>query len=901
MSETSAPAADPFTEFTNILDALLSVKPPGVSGSKIRSLTSLAVSNVKLEKSMTDAMYNHLIKTPYSHKLGILYVVDAIARGYQDLAVNESYPTPSEAPEGTYTAAVYRISQLVEEMFVNIFGIPPAEDVKDKMKKVIDIWERCETFPQETLDTIKRKWFNDESTTPPSSPPSHIVEAVRNLTEQHKAQTQDEEANQEPLSPSLRAQETSAPEVSSEVSSEAPSVASAPVPDANFIAQFLEKIKQDPKPTTKDDDTSSSSDNTLVTKTEGGESSSSTLTGDISSNASSTVAAALQSDLITQLLKQNQQGPGGAASGVSATSATSASSTNADQPWNGQTGQNENQEEDSESDDKRGFDRRRRSRSPDGRGNSKRARNNSPKRGKQLDVAPDHEISRERNVTRDPTIPDGSIKVLSRTLFIGGVTSDTTEESLIQIFKPFAEVQSMVFQKEMRHAFVKLYSRAEAEVSRERLEEENKTGRLGLRARWGVGFGPRECCDYQTGISIIPLSKLTEADRRWIVEAEFGGTGGAPLDSGLCIEEPDIEIGAGVSSKAISQRMPSNSSRNGPKSSRGERPEPTFNGAPSGGSSNGGGSGGGNGGGHGRRREGGRHDRRSGRDRDRDRDRGRNAGNGGRNGGGGRYGNGDRNGGGGGAGFRDQRGGGRQGNNGGGNFNGGMPNFGGPVGMQNMGMPGMNMPGAGGFNLPANLATLISSLNQQGMAPGGAPMQQPQQNNHNQRYDRGRGGNRHGNNNGGNNVNNNNGGNNNNNNNPQQLLAQLTQQLSAAAAVQQFGMGGGAPMGGPPQYGGAPPQSYGAPGVSPNLSAALFQLQQAGNQGGRNGGGAPPPPGLGGAPMGGQMNAPMGNGGQLPFNMTQQMATALLQQHQQQQQQHQHQHQHHHHQNQRRN
>lgn len=127
---------------------------------------------------MTDAMYNHLIKTPYSHKLGILYVVDAIARGYQDLAVNESYPTPSEAPEGTYTAAVYRISQLVEEMFVNIFGIPPAEDVKvslkaffflisvltgilqDKMKKVIDIWERCETFPQETLDTIKRKWFN---------------------------------------------------------------------------------------------------------------------------------------------------------------------------------------------------------------------------------------------------------------------------------------------------------------------------------------------------------------------------------------------------------------------------------------------------------------------------------------------------------------------------------------------------------------------------------------------------------------------------------------------------------------------------------------------------------------------------------------------------------------------
>lgn len=61
MSETSAPAADPFTEFTNILDALLSVKPPGVSGSKIRSLTSLAVSNVKvfiLDKRKTTARHS---------------------------------------------------------------------------------------------------------------------------------------------------------------------------------------------------------------------------------------------------------------------------------------------------------------------------------------------------------------------------------------------------------------------------------------------------------------------------------------------------------------------------------------------------------------------------------------------------------------------------------------------------------------------------------------------------------------------------------------------------------------------------------------------------------------------------------------------------------------------------
>lgn len=40
-----------------------------------------------------------------------------------------------------------------------------------------------------------------------------------------------------------------------------------------------------------------------------------------------------------------------------------------------------------------------------------------------------------------------------------------------------------------------------------------------------------------------------------MLTAEYGGTGGKPLQSGMVVEEPDIEIGQGVSSKAISRRM----------------------------------------------------------------------------------------------------------------------------------------------------------------------------------------------------------------------------------------------------------------------------------------------------------------------------------------------------------
>lgn len=89
------------------------------------------------------------------------------------------------------------------------------------------------------------------------------------------------------------------------------------------------------------------------------------------------------------------------------------------------------------------------------------------------------------------------------------------------------------------------------------------------QTRWGVGFGPRDCSDYTTGISVIPISKLTDADRKWMVTAEYGGTGGKPIESGMVVEEPDIEIGQGVSSKAISRRMQTDrGGTNGSKSGR---------------------------------------------------------------------------------------------------------------------------------------------------------------------------------------------------------------------------------------------------------------------------------------------------------------------------------------------
>lgn len=61
-----------------------------------------------------------------------------------------------------------------------------------------------------------------------------------------------------------------------------------------------------------------------------------------------------------------------------------------------------------------------------------------------------------------------------------------------------------------------------------------------------------------------------------MLTAPYGGSGGRPIETGLCVEEPDIEIGAGVSSKAISRRMQTDKGgSNGPKSTRNREEEPT--------------------------------------------------------------------------------------------------------------------------------------------------------------------------------------------------------------------------------------------------------------------------------------------------------------------------------------
>lgn len=152
--------ASAVTDLEAGLQAMLNLKPPGVSGSRITSLTSLCVANIQVrpffanrldsdmhclsvvafgftdvlpllqsESVLIQKIYTHFKKTPGTHKLGVLYVVDSVTRKWLEQAKAQGQPINSSAQDGTYAAGVHRVTELMPVLMNDILQSAP-EDQK---------------------------------------------------------------------------------------------------------------------------------------------------------------------------------------------------------------------------------------------------------------------------------------------------------------------------------------------------------------------------------------------------------------------------------------------------------------------------------------------------------------------------------------------------------------------------------------------------------------------------------------------------------------------------------------------------------------------------------------------------------------------------------------------------
>ncbi|KAM0261982.1 hypothetical protein ACHAQJ_001988 [Trichoderma viride] len=640
--------ASAVTDLEAGLQAMLNLKPPGVSGSRITSLTSLCVANIQSESVLIQKIYTHFKKTPGTHKLGVLYVVDSVTRKWLEQAKSQSQPINSSAQDGTYAAGVHRVTELMPVLMNDILQSAP-EDQKEKIKKLLDIWEKGQTFPASMIESFKDKVnapSPPKSTTPPGSPPAGLATSVQNQA-QNKPAAPNGSSILEALANIARQNTSAAPSNQSipalaasygmpSAATNAPPASATPPGLSQALASSISQPHQSYPPTTQPVNVSSlpfSLTQMLGQNALPGMSASASnpsnpyAAGSAAPPASGAGGAGLDPNVQQQImlikaladqgvpfdkipaLIQSMTAAGTTAGGFPASQppapvpAAQGTFPSAQQPWaaaaSGPT-PDQGYQDSVRSPRYRG---RSRSRSPDRgwgpRGSPRGGREygrNSPPRGGRMDdrdrngragneyrqrsprgrhgrsPSPPNEFQPEKWIEFDPSLAPGNIKVFSRTLFVGGVTC--SEAELRGIFGRYGTVQTCIVNKDKRHAFVKMLTRQDAVRAKDGMEEARGL-EYPLRTRWGVGFGPRDCSDYSTGVSIIPIHKLTDADRKWMLTAPFGGSGGRPIDTGLCVEEPDIEIGAGVSSKAISRRMQTDKGgSNGPKSTRHREDEP---------------------------------------------------------------------------------------------------------------------------------------------------------------------------------------------------------------------------------------------------------------------------------------------------------------------------------------
>ncbi|KAF1814643.1 hypothetical protein P152DRAFT_447977 [Eremomyces bilateralis CBS 781.70] len=616
-------------EVANLLQSLQTLKAPGVTKTKIEAITALCIANIKSESALVHKIASHFQRTLPTHKLGVLYVVDSVTRQWIEKARLSGQALGAAAPEGTFASGVHKMTELLPVLMNELLQVAP-DNQKEKISKLIDIWERGSTFPRPMLAGFKEKLAS-------SSSRKRFLKRVDSMSVPNESPTvlpqtstpvpANNPVGYQQTAPAAAPQQTPAAQPAKQLSAvellaalvpqSQQSIPQAPQPTQPPVPQASNYGRQQPQPSYPG---AVNGSNGFAPPSQGisysgpapAQPAAQSTAGAAPPNGNAhpdpaqllkllqgLAAANLPPEQIAQILSSM---------GVTQLPNLAPPTPAAQYPPSAPQGPADYSRPDTNGSqyprDPRAPDRpdyrepRGRSRSPDYQRRSPLARRDSPTYGvydpntvgregpghgyDRRDRGPPRRgggdyrqrspmgSGRDRQPTPqaapprapgqkfmdwDRSIPRNHIKVLSRTLFVGGVTGN--EGEIHRIFSRFGTVQSVIVNSERRHAFVKMANRQDALNAKSGMDRETDPEVLhkARSTRWGVGFGPRECNDYNSGVSIIPLDALTDADRKWMLTAEFGGSGGRPIESGMVVEEPDIEIGAGVSSKAISRRV----------------------------------------------------------------------------------------------------------------------------------------------------------------------------------------------------------------------------------------------------------------------------------------------------------------------------------------------------------
>ena len=191
---SSSETEEGIQSFVTTLESFKELKS-GISASRIKKLTTYSLDHVDQEEQLISLIVEYSKTCPDSHKLGSLYIIDSIGRAYLDEArYKEEYIKPT-AKSGSCAHGVYLLGEAIRDLLSEAIS-KSSDDHKNKIRTLIDIWDRAGLFQKNYLNSIRARFFamapsststtstskNVSSTSLPEDPKERCTLILNNLT-----------------------------------------------------------------------------------------------------------------------------------------------------------------------------------------------------------------------------------------------------------------------------------------------------------------------------------------------------------------------------------------------------------------------------------------------------------------------------------------------------------------------------------------------------------------------------------------------------------------------------------------------------------------------------------------------------------------------------------------------
>ncbi|PCH36341.1 hypothetical protein WOLCODRAFT_140351, partial [Wolfiporia cocos MD-104 SS10] len=129
------------------------VKAKRLSASKMASLTDIALKCMKQDTQLVSILFRTHKSLSSSAKVSSLYVFDALSRAARN-QVNKHHVTGDlTSSEGNCATFLMRVEGVLDSLFKDLTSSSSPE-LKEKCKKILDIWVKSSTFPSAVLERL---------------------------------------------------------------------------------------------------------------------------------------------------------------------------------------------------------------------------------------------------------------------------------------------------------------------------------------------------------------------------------------------------------------------------------------------------------------------------------------------------------------------------------------------------------------------------------------------------------------------------------------------------------------------------------------------------------------------------------------------------------------------------